>query len=108
MGWVNDARKELIAGREVQVRPFGGSMRGRIESGQLVTLAPTQPQEVRVGDVVLVRWQKNYLLHLVKEIQEGRFLIGNNIGKTNGWVSGDALLAKVVAVGELQEVRQQA
>lgn len=40
MGWVNDARRELAAGREVQVRPVGGSMRGRIESGQLVTLAP--------------------------------------------------------------------
>jgi hypothetical protein len=28
MGWVKDALKELAAGREVQVRPFGGSMRG--------------------------------------------------------------------------------
>jgi hypothetical protein len=48
MGWVNDARKELAAGRQVQVQPFGGSMRGRIESGQLVTLAPVKPSDVRV------------------------------------------------------------
>lgn len=43
MGWVNDARLELAAGRQVQVRPFGGSMRGRIEIGQPVTLAPVDP-----------------------------------------------------------------
>src|SRR5687767_8764306 len=43
MGWVNDARKELAAGRQVHVRPSGGSMRGRIESGQRVTLAPVDP-----------------------------------------------------------------
>lgn len=100
MGWVKDALKELAAGRQVQVRPFGGSMRGRIESGQLVTLAPAHAGDVHIEDVVLVRWQGNYLLHLVKEIQNGQFLIGNNVDKVNGWVSGDAILAKVVAVGE--------
>jgi hypothetical protein len=68
MGWVNDAVKELAAGRQVQVRPFGGSMRGRIESGQLVTLAPVDPAGVHAGDVVLVQWKGNYLLHLVKEV----------------------------------------
>lgn len=30
MGWVDDAVKELAAGREVQIRPFGASMRSRI------------------------------------------------------------------------------
>lgn len=98
MGWVKDALKELAAGRTVQIRPFGGSMRGRIESGDLVTLAPAVPGTVVVGDVVLVRWKDNYLLHLVQEIQHGQFLIGNNLGKSNGWVSGDALRGKVVAV----------
>ncbi len=103
MGWVKDALKELAAGRKVQVRPSGGSMRGRIESGQLVTLSPAQPGDVHLEDVVLVRWQGNYLLHLVKAIQEGQFLIGNNVGKINGWVSGDAIVARVSAVGELVE-----
>jgi len=55
MGWVNDALQELSAGRQVQIRPQGGSMRGRIESGDLVTLAPIRPEDVRVDDVVLVR-----------------------------------------------------
>jgi hypothetical protein len=98
MGWVNDALKELAAGRAVQVRPFGGSMRGRIESGQLVTLSPVDPADVREGDVVLVQWRGNYLLHLVKEINGDRFLIGNNLGKTNGWVTATEIRGKVVAV----------
>ena len=98
MGWVNDALKELTASRTVQVRPFGGSMRGRIESGQLVTLAPIDPADVQVGDVVLVQWRGNYLLHLVKEIADNQFLIGNNLGKTNGWVTAAAIRGKVIAV----------
>jgi hypothetical protein len=98
MGWVNDAKAELLAGRTVQVRPFGGSMRGRIESGQLVTLAPVSPANVRVDDAVLVEWRGNYLLHLVKEIQGDQLLIGNNLGKVNGWVSSTAVIGKVVAI----------
>jgi hypothetical protein len=100
MGWVNDARDGLLAGRTVQVRPVGGSMRGRIESGQLVTLAPVDPADVRVDDAVFVAWKGNYLLHLVKEIDGERVLIGNNVGKLNGWVQRSAVIGKVVAVGD--------
>ena len=100
MGWVNDARKELAAGRQVQVRPSGGSMRGRIESGQLVTLAPVDPAEVRAGEVVLVGWRGNFLLHLVKEVQGDQILIGNNLGKVNGWAPASAVIGKVVAVAD--------
>jgi hypothetical protein len=102
MGWVNDARKELAAGRSVHIRPFGGSMRGRIESGQSVTLAPVDPPDVRVEDVVLVEWRGNFLLHLVKEVRADQILIGNNLGKVNGWVSASAVVGRVVAVGEVE------
>jgi hypothetical protein len=37
---------------------------------------------------------------LVKEIKEGEFLIGNNVGKINGWVSRDALCGLVTEVGD--------
>ncbi len=98
MGWVNDARKELAEGRAVQVRPVGGSMRGRIESGELVTLAPVDPMDVQVDDVVLVAWKGGFLLHLVKDARDGRLLIGNNLGKINGWVDATAVVGRVVAV----------
>ncbi|HYH63980.1 MAG TPA: hypothetical protein VD866_04710 [Urbifossiella sp.] len=99
MGWVNDARDGLAAGRTVQVRPLGGSMRGRIESGQLVTLAPIDQADVRADDIVLVAWKGGFLLHLVKDVQDGRLLIGNNLGKLNGWVDAAAVLGRVIAVG---------
>jgi hypothetical protein len=51
-----------------------------------------------VGDVVFVRWGDNFLLHLVKELREGELLIGNNVGRINGWVSHEAVLGKVIAV----------
>ncbi|MEX0715927.1 MAG: hypothetical protein WD066_05040 [Planctomycetaceae bacterium] len=98
MGWVNDARRELAAGREVRVRPVGGSMRGRIESGQFVTLAPVEASDIRPDDVVLVEWKGNFLLHLVKDVRDGELLIGNNLGKLNGWAPATAAIGKVVAV----------
>lgn len=98
MGWVNDARGELEAGRAVKVRPAGGSMRGRIESGQLVTLVPVDPVTVQVGDAVMVAWKGGFLLHLVKDATAEQLLIGNNVGKINGWVPRSDVLGKVVAV----------
>lgn len=95
MGWVNDARRALAAGRCVSVRPVGGSMRGRVESGELVTLEPVDPADVSVGDVVLVAWRGNWLLHLVLERGPEGLSIGNNLGKVNGWVTPSAVLGRV-------------
>ncbi len=50
--------------------------------------------------MVLVEWKGNYLLHLVKEVRGDQILIGNNLGKVNGWVTASAVVGKVVAVGE--------
>lgn len=100
MGWVNDALKELKAGRNVKIRPHGGSMRGRIESGQEVTLSPVLSDELAVDDVVLVRWKGNFLLHLIKEINDGQILIGNNVGKENGWVSSKDVFGKVIEIND--------
>lgn len=98
MGWVNDALEALRAGRVAEVRPMGGSMRGRIESGQHVTIAPVEPKDVKVGDIVFVAWKGNYLLHLVKEATADQLLIGNNVGKINGWVSRTAIKGRVTEV----------
>lgn len=62
-------------------------MRGRIESGQRVTLDPDL--EPDVGDAVLCRVRGSVYLHLVKAVEgrgrRRRYLIGNNRGGTNGW-----------------------
>lgn len=100
MGWVNDALQELKAGRSVKIRPHGGSMRGRIESGQEVTLSPVTPEELAVDDVVLVRWKGNFLLHLIKEINGDQILIGNNIGKENGWATVADVFGKVTEISD--------
>jgi hypothetical protein len=98
MGWVNDALQELSAGRHVQIRPSGGSMRGRIESGDLVTLAPVATSEVRVDDIVLVCWKGNYLLHVIRDIRGDEFVIGNNLGKINGAVKAGDIRGRVIGV----------
>jgi len=104
MSWVKDAIVALKAGREVDVRPHGGSMRGRIESGQCVTLGPVEVGMIAIDDVVFIAWKGNYLLHLVKDVTETDVLIGNNIGKINGWASRSAVLGKVIAIHPIGEI----
>lgn len=96
MSWVRDAVAAMREGRTVVVHPRGHSMRGRIEDGDAVTLAPTTPSEVEVGSIVLVRWKGNVLLHLVCAIEPERIQIGNNLGKINGWVPWADVLARAI------------
>ncbi|WP_196888580.1 hypothetical protein [Aureivirga sp. CE67] len=98
MGWVKDALKELSKNGSCQIRPQGGSMRGRIESGQLVTIEKIKPEEIKIEDAALVKWKGNYLLHIIKEINENEVLIGNNLGKINGWIPIRDVIGKVVKV----------
>jgi hypothetical protein len=55
-------------------------------------------QDVQVGDIVLVKWHKGHMMHLVQEIQGDRFLIANSIGKINGWVNGSDILGRVTQI----------
>ncbi|WP_010249403.1 hypothetical protein [Acetivibrio cellulolyticus] len=98
MSWVKDALLELKQGNEVKVRPQGGSMRGRIESGQLVTLKKIDFKDIQLDDIVFISWKGNYLLHLVRDITYMELLIGNAVGKINGWVPANAVIAKVIAL----------
>ncbi len=77
------------------------SMRGVIKHGQTLTMSPiAQPQEIRVGDIVLVKWHNGYINHLVGEIQGNRFLIVNAVGKVNGWVDGSDIMGRVTQIIE--------
>ena len=72
MGWAKDAADQLAETGRAVVRPLGGSMRGRIESGQQVTLEPVTIEELSVGDAVFLKWKSGYLLHLVKKVDGKR------------------------------------
>ncbi len=74
-------------------------MSGRIESGQLCTVAPVQDfSSLAVGDIVLCKVSGNEYLHLIKAIQEHRYQIGNNKGFINGWVGQNAIYGKCIKV----------
>lgn len=98
MGWATGYIEALRGGGAVAFRPRGGSMSGKIESGQLCTVIPVDPATLEVGDIVLCKVNGREYLHLVKAIQGQRFLIGNNRGRTNGWVSAKSIYGKCIRV----------
>lgn len=82
--WAARAIEELKKGNTVQIRPRGYSMRGLIESGDLVTLQPLKTAPV-VGNIVLVKVRGRVFLHLIKaKLGVDLYQIGNNIGGING------------------------
>ena len=87
MGWATAHIKKLQSGAAVQFRPRGSSMKGRVNDGDLVTVAPLGDADPAVGDVVLCRVRGAEYLHLVKATRGQQFQIGNNRGGINGWVS---------------------
>ena len=98
MGWATRHIERLSRGETVSFRPRGQSMTGKIESGQLCTVTPTDPATLVVGDIVLCNVRGSEYLHLLKAIQGTRFQIGNNRGHVNGWVSAGAIFGQCVRV----------
>lgn len=98
MGWASDYIRRLRAGETVRFRPRGCSMSGRIEAGQLVTVEPVRPAEVKEGDIVLCKVGNAEYLHLVKAIKMYGCIIGNNRGRSNGWTPWSDIYGKCVAV----------
>jgi len=98
MGWATHHIPRLQAGETVQFRPRGDSMSGRIESGSLCTVAPADPTTLAVGDIVLCKVRGAQYLHLIKAIRGGRFQIGNNRGRINGWIAATSIYGKCVRV----------
>ena len=66
-------------------------MKGKVNDGAQVTVEPCDPATLRVGDIVLVRVKGKDYLHLIKAVNQGRLLIGNNRGGTNGWVGHNCI-----------------
>jgi len=98
MGWTSANIVGLQGGDTVQFRPRGNSMQGKIETGQLCTVEAVDPGTLKVGDVMLCMVNGEQYLHVVKAIQGKRFQIGNNRGRTNGWVGANSIYGKCTKV----------
>lgn len=98
MSWASAYVAKLQAGETVKFRPRGNSMSPKIESGQLCTVEPIRPEEIRVGDVVLCSVNGSQYLHIVKAQRAGQFQIGNNKGRINGWTSSSRIYGVLTKV----------
>ena len=98
MGWATPYIDKLKKGETVQFRPRGNSMSGKIESGQLCTVAPVSSKDLDVGDIVLCKVNGCQYIHLIKARQGDRFQIGNNRGRINGWIGPNGIYGKCVRV----------
>jgi len=98
MGWATRHIEKLKSNEEVSFRPRGGSMKGKIESGQLCTVAPVKEEDIKKGDIVLCKVNGNEYLHLIMAVQGKRYQIGNNLGRINGWVTFNCIYGKLVKV----------
>ncbi len=99
MSWATHYIETLKQGKSVEFRPRGGSMVGKINSGDLCLVQPVQDAEVlAVGDIVLCKVNGNQYLHLIKAIKGEQYQIGNNRGGINGWITKSAIYGKCVRV----------
>jgi hypothetical protein len=98
MAWATKYIEQLSRGETVQFRPRGNSMSGKIESGQLVTVAPVGNYALVVGKIVLCKVNGTQYLHLIKATSGERFQIGNNRGRINGWISRRNIYGIVIRI----------
>ncbi len=99
MSWAKWAIEVLARGETAQICPRGHSMQGRVNDGALVTVEPCQAAQLAVNDIVLVRVKGADYLHLIKAVDgRGRFLIGNNRGGLNGWVTARAIYGRATKI----------
>ena len=98
-GWATGLIIRLKAGETVQFRPRGQSMRGKVPSGALCTVEPiSDPSRLDVDQIVLCTVRGAQYLHLIKAIRDGQYLIGNNRGGINGWITADSIRGRLIAV----------
>lgn len=98
MSWATHYIARLKNGETVQFRPRGHSMKGKITSGQLVTVEALNDRTLKPGDIVLCKVNGTQYLHLIKAIQGDRYQIGNNVGRINGWTNKNSIFGICVKI----------
>lgn len=100
--WAEEAVDKLQSGQTVKIKPKGHSMQGKVSEGDLVIIEPCQLQDLTVGDIVLAsikgRRYFHLVLHLIIERDADKFLIGNNHGRLDGWITTENIFGKVTQV----------
>jgi len=74
-------------------------MTGRVNNGELVTVAPISDISwLDEGAVVLCTVNGHQYLHLIKAVKDKRYLIGNNHGGINGWCGVNQIHGILISV----------
>jgi translation initiation factor IF-1 len=75
-------------------------MTGKVNNGDLVTVVPVDAAtELTAGDIVLCRVSGKEYLHLIKAVgADGRFQIGNNKNRINGWTTRSNIYGLLINV----------
>lgn len=92
--------EHLQAGETCKVTGVGNSMLPILKSRQSVICIPvTEEISLEKRDIVLCKVNGHYYLHLIHAIKAGdQYLIGNNHGHMNGWVSRNKIYGKVAEI----------
>ena len=91
--------EKLREGYTCRVVGVGNSMTPILKSKQAVICEPVfEETELSKRDIVLCKVHGHYYLHLIHAIRGGQYLIGNNHGHMNGWVSKSGIFGRVVEI----------
>ena len=100
-GFENRISAEHLQNNEtIRVIGIGNSMTPILKSKQPVICIPVQENTVlKKKDIVFCKVNGHYYLHLIHAIRnDSQFLIGNNHGHMNGWVSKNKIYGKVAEI----------
>ena len=95
-----ESAKKLQSGLTGKIIGIGNSMLPLLKSRQPVICEPvTDDTILKKKDIVLCKVRGHHYLHLIHAIRNDKeFLIGNNHGHMNGWVSRNQIYGKVVEI----------
>ena len=90
----------LRNGETCKVIGIGNSMTPILKSKQAVICEPVVSEtELKKKDIVLCKVHGHHYLHLIHAIKNSKeYLIGNNHGHMNGWVSKNQIYGKVIKI----------
>jgi hypothetical protein len=91
--------EHLRNGETCKVTGVGNSMLPILKSRQSVICEPvTEDTVLEKRDIVLCKVRGRHYLHLIHAIRGDQYLIGNNHGHMNGWVTRNAIYGKCVEI----------